>query len=101
GRFVPPVWTRGNFTVVARSPASTRRRVPAPSRSAMGSSWRLLGQRCALSGRMAEKGVGLDHNSLQRIELAKDCVGAGFLGEFEQINVVEVGFAGYGDDSDF
>ncbi len=55
----------------------------------------------AVSGRTAEEGVGLDHNSLQRIELAMDYVGAGFLGEFEQIDVLEVGLSGNGDDSDF
>src|SRR4029077_11190601 len=53
------------------------------------------------SGRPAGEGVGLNHTPLQRIELAKDCVGASFLGEFEQIDVVEVGLAGNGDDSDF
>src|ERR1019366_10221649 len=66
-----------------------------------GSNWRAGWRVWTLSHRSAEEGVDLNHNSFHRIELAKDCVGAGFLGEFEQIYVVEVGSAGNSDDSGF
>src|ERR1700687_3170615 len=66
-----------------------------PARAELGADWPAWRP----SHRSAEEGVDLDHKSFRWFEFAKDGVGDGILGEFEQIRIVEVGFARNGDDS--